>query len=114
MFQPGGMGGIQGDAGKIEAAAGAVVAVINRWSIRASGSYPDGRPRLRFKAQFSWKQDSLMAMIQRGEMKGRVRVQFRTKLGLEDVDVVSWSEWRLEDNVLTLEDVLHFDTKPIR
>ena len=114
MFGPGSDSGINGTDGKIEAAAGAVVAIITRWSLRTSGVYPDGRPRLRFKAQFSYRNDSLLHMIQTGALKGRVRVQFRTKNGLEDVDVVQWDEWRMEDGVLVLENVLHFDTKPIK
>lgn len=114
MFGPEGYGGIRGEAGYITAAAGAKVGIIARWSIRRSGSNPNGTPRLRFRAHFSWKQDALMNMIQKGALKGRVRVQMKTKNGLEDIDIVQWDEWRMdEDGALTLENILHFDTQPM-
>lgn len=114
MFGPEGYGGIRGDAGTITAAAGATVGIIARWSIRRSGANPGGAPRLRFRAHFSWKQDGLMSMIEKGQLKGRVRVQMKTKNGLENIDIVSWDEWKLdEDGALTLENILHFDTQPL-
>ncbi len=114
MFGPDGFGGIHGDAGTITAAAGQTVGIIARWSIRRSGSNPDGKPRLRFRAHFSWKQDALMSMISRGQLKGRVRVQMKTVKGLENIDIVQWDEWKLdEDGALTLENILHFDTQPL-
>lgn len=115
MFGPEGFGAIVGDSGRIEAARGATVAVISRWSIRRSGAQPDGKPRLRFRASFSFVQPALMHMIQTGQLQGRVRVQMRTERhGAEDIDVVNWDEWKFEDGMLTLENVLHFDTKPIK
>lgn len=115
MFGPEGMGGIAGTDGYITAAAGSKVAIMARWQIRRTGSNPDGKPRLQFRAWFSWKQDALMNMISKGQLKGRVRVQMRGKNGPEDIDVVQWDEWKMnEDGALVLENILHFDTKPIR
>lgn len=99
---------IRGDAGFITAAAGARVALIGRWKMEPSGRKPDGTTRLRFKAQFSWKNETLLAMVGRGTLKGRVVVQMTTKHGQENVDILDWQEWRLEGGVLTLEDVTHF------
>jgi hypothetical protein len=115
VFGPEGFGGIAGTDGYITAAGGAKIAIMARWQIRRSGSYPDGRPRLRFNSWFAWKQDGLMAMCGRGELKGRVRLQMRGKDGPENIDIVQWDEWRLnEDGMLTLENILHFDTQPIK
>ncbi len=53
-------------------------------------------------------------MCGRGELKGRIRVFMLTKNGKEQVDVVNWDEWRLDENgALVLENVLHFDTEPL-
>jgi len=115
MFGPEGFGGIRGDAGEITALGGAKVAIIARWQIRREGTRSDGKPMLTFKAWFSWKQDALMKMCQRGDLKGRVRVQMKTKVGLENVDVVHWDEWQLnDDGMLTLRNIVHFDTQPIK
>lgn len=114
MFGPDGFGGIAGKDGQITAMGGAVVAQIAKWSIRRTGTNPDGKPRLRFSAWFSWRNDVLLKMCGRGELKGRIRVFMQTTKGKEQVDVVNWDEWRLdEDNVLRLENVLHFDTEPL-
>jgi hypothetical protein len=38
----------------------------------------------------------------------------KTSKGNEQVDVVNWDDWKLdEDGALTLENVLHFDTAPL-
>lgn len=113
MFGPSGEGGINGTDGRVEAAAGATVGIITRWTIRRSGIYPDGRPRLRFKGQFSYVNVGLMTLISQGTLKGRVRVQMKTVKGNENIDVVNWDEWRFEDGVLILENILHFDTQPL-
>jgi hypothetical protein len=114
MFGPDGYGGIAGRDGEITVVGGAKAAVIARWSIRRVGSNPDGKPRLRFRAHFSWKQDTLMSMCAKGQMKGRVRVFMQTNKGKEQVDVVNWDEWKLdEDGALTLENIMHFDTAPL-
>ena len=115
MFGPEGYGGIRGTDGYITAAAGAKVATMSRWSIRRSGTNPDGSPQLRFRANFSWKQDGLMAMCGRGDLKARIRLQMRTERhGIQEIDVVNWDQWQMnEDGMLTLENVLHFDTKDV-
>jgi hypothetical protein len=114
IFGPEGFGGIAGREGEITALGGAKVAIIVKWSIRRSGNNPDGRPRLRFRAWFSWKSDVLMRMCSKGELKARIRVFMMTKKGREQVDVVNWDEWKVdEDGALTLENVLHFDTEPL-
>jgi hypothetical protein len=119
MFGPEGFGGIRGDSGEITGTGGAKVAIIARWQIRRVGSQPGDKtkPMLQFRAHFSWKQDTLMKMCQTGQMKGRVRVFMSGRAGErpQQVDVVQWSEWKVnEDGVLILEDVLHFDTQPLR
>lgn len=104
---------MRGTDGTITAAGGATVALIARWAIRRSGSYPDGRPKLRFKAWFSWRSDVLLAMCGRGEMKARIRLGMLGKEGQENIDIVQWDEWRVdEDHALTLENIVHFDTQP--
>lgn len=115
MLGPDGYGGLAGQDGEITAAGGAKVAVIARWSIRRSGSNPDGTPKLRFRAHFSWKSDVLLKMCSRGEMRGRVRVFMLGKGRVkEQVDVVNWDEWIVdEDGALTLENIMHFDTEPL-
>jgi hypothetical protein len=111
---PGQFGLIRGDTGYITAAAGAKVGVISKWVITPVRMKSDGKPELRFKAQFSWKQDALMSMVGRGALKGRVIVQMKTKVGMENVDVLAWSEWHMEGNVLILEDVLHTEGSKFR
>ncbi len=115
MFGPDGFGGIRGYDGEITATGGAKVAVISHWTIRRVGTQPDGKPKLRFRAQFSWKSDVLMRMCERGEMKGRVKVFMKTpSAGEQQIDVVNWDEWRVDEGgVLNLENVLHFDTEPL-
>jgi len=116
MFGPEGFGGMRGDAGEITALGGAKVAIIARWTLRREGTNRDGTPRLKFRAWFSWKNDALMAMCQRGDLKGRVRVFMRTEShGEQQIDIVNWSEWAVnDDGMLVLEDVMHFDTAPLR
>lgn len=106
---------MRGDSGEITALGGVQVAIIARWTIRRIGSNPDGSPRLRFIANFSWKNDVLMKMCGRGEMKGRVRVFMQTpSAGKQQVDVVNWDSWEVnEDGRLTLDNVMHFDTEPL-
>ena len=111
---PGQFGKIRGEAGYITAAAGAKVGLISKWIISPVRMKPDGKPELQFRAQFSWKNESLMAAVGRGVLKGRVIVQMRTKVGLENVDVLAWSEWRMEGGVLVLEDVLHTEGAKFR
>lgn len=114
MFGPDGYGGIRGTEGEITAVGGAKVAVIARWSIRRSGTNPEGTPKLRFRAHFSWKSDVLLAMCSRGEIKGRVRVFMVGTKGREQIDVVNWDQWVVdEDGALTLENIMHFDTEPM-
>jgi hypothetical protein len=95
---------IRGDAGYVTVAAGATAGTINQWNITRAGLKPDGKPRLRFRAQFSYANDVLMNM--KG-MKKRVVVQMRTKYGVENVDILDWAEARFEGNVLTLEDIMY-------
>lgn len=114
MFGPDNFGGIRGSDGEITALGGAKVGIIARWQIRREGTRPDGGPRLTFKAWFSWKNDALMNMCRRGDMKGRVRVFMLGKNGREQIDIVNWDEWQQnEDGMLTLSNVLHFDTAPL-
>jgi hypothetical protein len=115
MFGPEGYGGIRGDSGQVTGLGGAVVGVIARWSIRRSGTRPDGKPQLRFLANFSWRNDALLGMAQKGIFKPRLRVQIKTSKGIDDIDIVQWGEWKMnEDGRLILEDILHFDTQPIQ
>ncbi len=115
MLGPEGYGGLRGSDGEITAMGGAKVAIISRWSIRRTGTQPDKiRPRLTFLAHFSWKNDMLMKMCGKGELKGRVRVFMLGKNGREQVDVVNWDEWIVnEDGRLELTNVMHFDTEPL-
>lgn len=105
---------MRGGDGEITALGGAKVGIIARWQIRREGTRPDGGPRLTFKAWFSWKNDALMSMCRRGDMKGRVRVFMLGKNGREQIDIVNWDEWQQnEDGMLCLTNVLHFDTAPL-
>lgn len=105
---------ISGDAGYISASAGAKVAIMSRWKIDRSGADADGKPRFRLRASFSWVQAALMNLVSSGRMKGRPVLQMKTVRGLEDVDIDSWSEWRYEDGLLTLEDIQHIDARTAR
>jgi hypothetical protein len=100
---------IQGDAGYITAAAGAKVAIISRWNIRRSGTKSDGlTPVLRFRAQFSWVNDTLMNLKHNGlPLQKRVVIEGNFKSGPKRIDILGWSEWRYEGGILTLEDILH-------
>jgi hypothetical protein len=106
---PGQFALIRGDAGYITAAAGAKVGIISKWVIKPVAMKGDGTPELQFKAQFSWKNDALMAMLARGTLKGRVVVQMRSKVGQENIDIVQWQQWRMDGGVLILDDILHFE-----
>jgi len=104
---------IQGDAGYITAAAGAKVAIISRWTIRRSGTKPDGiSPVLRFRAQFSWVNDTLMHLKHNGiPLQKRVIIEMKTERhGYERIDILGWSEWRYEDGILTLEDIIQTES----
>lgn len=121
MLGPEGFGGLHGDTGQITAIGGAKVAIIARWSIRRVGTNPptplnpQPTPRLRFRAHFSWKNDVLMSMCQKGQLKGRVTVFMQTVKGKEQVDIVNWDEWRVDaDGALTLENVMHFGVEPLK
>jgi hypothetical protein len=102
---------IRGSDGFITAAAGAKVAIFSRWVIRVSGQKPDGSPMYRFQAQFRWINEPLMKLVQSGTLKGRVIIQgiFRdartNKQVPQNVDILGWSEWRMEGGILTLEDI---------
>ncbi len=114
MFGPDGFGGIRGTDGEITVMGGSKAAIIARWTIRRTGTNPGDKPRLTFRAWFSWKSDTLMAMCQRGELKGRVRVFMLGKNGREQIDVVNWDTWEMNpDGMLVLDNVLHFDTEPL-
>lgn len=107
---PGQFAVIRGDAGYITAAAGAKVGIISKWVIAPVRMKDDGKPELQFKAQFSWKNDALMAMLARGTLKGRVVVQVNSmRKGREDIDIVQWQQWRMDGGVLILDDILHFE-----
>jgi hypothetical protein len=115
MFGPEGFGGISGKDGEVTGLGGATVATIARWQIRRSGSNPDGSPKLRFRAWFSWRNQVLMDMCQKGVMKGRVRLYMLSSKGKEQIDLVQWDQWFLnDDGMLTLENVTAFDTSPMR
>ena len=97
---------IRGDSGYVTAAAGAKVGIISRWKFEVSrAGTPTDPPEYRFSAQFSYMNDSLMHLVTTGKLKGRVVVQMRTVRGIEQIDIVSWAQWRLENGVLTLDDV---------
>lgn len=105
---------MRGDAGQITVMGGAVAAEIARWSIRRVGTNPDASPRFRFMAHFSFRNDVLLRMCERGELKGRVRVFMNGTKGREQIDVVNWEQWQMnEDGRLTLENVMHFETAPL-
>lgn len=114
MLGPDGFGVIQGDTGSITVA-GAKAAIINRWNIRRVGTKPDGKPKLQFKAQFSWINETLMNLKQHGQpMKKRVVVQMKTKYGVENVDILDWQESKLEGGVLILTDIAHFEGQNVK
>ena len=97
---------IRGSDGYITAAGNAKVGIMSRWVIRHSGQKPDGKPMFRFKAQFSWTSEAFMEAIGHGTLKGRVRIQMKTRQkGVEDVDILGWQEWKYTDGVLILEDI---------
>ena len=66
----------------------------------------ESRP-LTFKAQFSWKNDALMNMCARGQLRGRIIVQILTKQGHEDVDILGGNGWRMDGDILIIEDVMY-------
>ena len=111
---PGQFESIRGDAGQVLASAGAKVGIISRWKLEAGRIKDDGTPLLTFKAQFSWKNDVLMNMLSRGALKGRVQVTFKSKLGVETIDIVHWEQWRMDGGVLVLDDVMYFDAAKMR
>lgn len=114
MFGPDGFGGIRGTDGEITVMGGQKAAIIARWSIRRTGTNPGDKPRLTFLAHFSWKSDALLRMCQKGELRGRVRVFMLSNKGKEQIDVVNWDEWIInEDGRLELTNVMHFDTEPL-
>jgi len=105
--QGGSMAVIQGNAGYITAAAGAKVAIIKKWNIRRSGTHVDGTPQLRFRALFSWVNDTMMALKHNGiPLQKRVVLEMQTVKGHERVDILGWKEWRYEGGILTLEDIM--------
>ena len=98
---------IKGNAGDISAACGAKVGILSRWNIRRSGSKPDGSPILRFRAQFSYVNDTLMNIKFKGlPLQKRVVIEMMTKNGPERVDILGWDEWRYDDGILTLENIM--------
>lgn len=93
---------IRGKDGYISAG-GAKVAIFNRWVIKKGvGVTDDGSPRFNFKGQFSWHNAVMLAMVTKGTLRGRVILQMMTTKGRENVDILGWEEWRLEDGVLHL------------
>lgn len=114
IFGPEGYGGVKGTDGEITVIGNALAAKIARWQIRRTGSHRDGTPKLTFKAWFSWRNDTLMGMCEKGIFKARIRVFMLGKKGREQIDIVNWESWELNvDGMLTLDDVLSFDTSPI-
>lgn len=110
MLGPDGFGAVHGDAGFVTVAGGAKAGIIKTWNITRSGTNPDKTPRLRFKAQFSWLNETLMNIKIGGQpVKKRVVVQMRTKRGMENVDILAWDESRLEGGVLVLENITHVE-----
>lgn len=105
---------ITGDAGQVLASAGAKVGIISIWKLVPMRQKPDGTPELQFKCQFSWKNDVLMNMVSRGQLKGRVQVTFRSKRGMETIDIVHWDQWRMDGGILYLDNVTYFDAAKIR
>lgn len=108
MLGPEGFGAVHGDSGEITVAGGAKAGIIKTWNIRRSGTNLDGTPRLRFKAQFSWLNETLMNLPERIAKK-RIVLSMRSKIGFENVDIVAWEEARLEGGVLILENITKFD-----
>ncbi|HSB90391.1 MAG TPA: hypothetical protein VLD63_10250 [Anaerolineales bacterium] len=109
MLGPDGFGTIRGDTGFITVA-GAKAGIVKMWTITRSGTRTDGKPRLRFRAQFSWVNEALMNLRIGGQVvKKRVIVQMKTKYGMEEVDIIDWEDSRLEGGVLTLENITHFE-----
>lgn len=96
---------IRGDAGFVKVGPGAQAGIISRWNITGSGLKPDGTPKLRFRAQFSWVNETLMGL----KMPKRIVVQMKTKYGQENVDILGWDDWRFEGGILTLENILHVE-----
>lgn len=111
---PGTFGEIEGDSGVVLAGAGATAAIISRWKVVPLRTKPDGTTELQFKAQFSWKNDVTMGMLAKGIMRGRVQVKFRTKLGLEQIEIVGWDQWRMDGGILYLDNVTYFDSKVLK
>ena len=95
---------------------GAKAAIMARWTMRRTGTRKDGTPVLTFRAWFSWRNDTLMGMCQKGILKGRVRLfMFSESKGREQIDLVTWEQWELNpDGMLVLEDVRAMDTSPLR
>lgn len=105
---------ISGDAGQVLASAGAKVGIISRWKLVPTRQKPDGTPELQFKAQFSWRNDVLMNMLSRGALKGRVQVTFRSKMGMETIDIVAWDQWRMDGGILYLDNVTYFEAAKLK
>lgn len=94
---------ISGDAGYVTAA-NSKIAIIDRWWITRSG-VRDGKPVLRFRAVFSWGNNTLMSM----KIRKSVYVQMRTPKGVETLAIPAWADWRFEAGPppqITLEDVV--------
>lgn len=88
---------------------------MSQWHIRRNGTRPNGQPKLYFRAWFSWQNAVLMKMCQNGTMKGRIRVFMTSSKGKEQIDIVEWDQWQVnEDGVLYLENITAFDTAPMR
>lgn len=104
---------IRGDAGQV-LAMGAKVGIISDWVVAPVRMKPDGTPELQFRCQFSWKNDVSMGMINRGVLRGRVQVTFKSKKGVETIDIVHWEQWRLDGGVLYLDDIMYFDSGSLR
>jgi hypothetical protein len=105
---PGQFAIIRGDAGNVFAGGG-VVGIISKWAILPVRMKVDGKPELQFKAQFSWKNDVLLGMISKGIVRPRVQVRIRSKVGLENIDIVQWQQWRMDGGILYLDDIVHFE-----
>lgn len=106
---------IRGDSGFVTAQAGAKVAIISRWNIRRAGSNPDGSPILRFRAQFTYVNDTLMNLKIGGTpLKKRVVVQMKREgHPVESIDILYWDEWRYEGGILTLENIRHAESSNV-
>ena len=101
-------GKVQGDAGIVKVGP-AQAGIINRWVVQPTGKNPDGSARLTFKCQFSWYSEALMTV----KMRKRVIVTMKTRYGTENVDIVKWDDERLEGGVLTLENIMSFESRVI-